>query len=214
VKKSKIFFYAALPKRHGDSSSHVFHDLADFSKLIDKVVYVKGLEHEKTTSSDDGELKIEMTKSFLQKDPCSCFLFALDHSDVVSSYETQKLIEKSKPQTESESESNKLFYLEWTDLPPAFIKNAQSSAVINHYNTVTKSTVEKTGGLDITKTKFKKMLIPYEINTPEIERRIKETGAKTSLVDNCISFKQKYKHTLDRPSSGTCALTQKFQIIH
>ncbi|KTD61162.1 YopJ family acetyltransferase [Legionella spiritensis] len=108
-----------------DSSQYRLHQIPDFSKLVDKVFYVKSPMIPSGKSD-------ETMKGALQKDSSSCSVFALDHSfQVALNPEVHQWLESNA--VPGSEQSTTLYHVTWNQLPPDMVKNAQSTTVIRHY---------------------------------------------------------------------------------
>ncbi|WP_347252415.1 hypothetical protein [Legionella sp.] len=106
-----------------DSRQYRLHQLADYSDFIDKVTYVK------SPTIPSGKIDSPTMKAALQKDDCSCAIFASEHSSILAKEpDLHNWLGEKATQV-----GDKLFYVTWDQLSPEMVKNSQSTRVINHY---------------------------------------------------------------------------------
>lgn len=164
-----------------DSRQYRLHEMANFSKLVNKVFYVKSPRIPGNTSG-------ETIKGSLQKDSSSCSVFALEHSFLVAQNPDIHQWLESNSVADSKIGDTMLYSVTWNQLPPEMVKNSQSTTVIRHYmscnpHTVTPVIMKLTGentlgyGLDVTKKRFNQIIKEYceKYNESELEEKMKTT---------------------------------------
>ncbi|KTC99228.1 hypothetical protein [Legionella feeleii] len=170
-----------------DSRQNRFHQMPNFSHLIDKVIYVK------SPDIPSGKVDPPTIKGSLQKDSCSCSIFALDHSFIVATFPPD-LHERLGSQAKQEGE--RLFSVTWNQLSPEMVKNSQSTTVIKHYIEENPSSKEqileltqnntRNYGFEATKQEFLQIVNHYckTCSDNELQERLRHTTSQSSQLES------------------------------